>query len=1674
MDCWARINGKDYPIAYEWTLEDEFSESLDSATIRIPHAYGLHSIKSYDDVIIHDYDPNGEEPLPNRPFGQVFVPENGHFYRHMIVSSRNIEEVSIEPIEGKKRYNYSIDLRSETGALEKVQLPNKTISQPMGTGNGEYKPSEASFTLYNKTFKLPYGVAEKWYEGAMPYSLVNVEAFQYTQWFVSLFVGDGDSATFDYSSFTSMPSFVKSEEPFTLPDWYCSGVSAIYGVCRYNSLIPWSKEYEIIKSVFVNPVKHWIIRKLGTNDEAWGTRTNIIKRIRRFLEAAKDADEQGVAVVGYDEIVNYQAYGKNDIASDKKTNQLKATLTLGVGESSAQYECYIYIEPVRLSDIGINPPQMPLDNDANIFGMTDISNGIKPPTRLSEFLVHWPFSLVTSALYNSAGALSVAEAVRQAVEIYSPYVKVTDDGHSWRYVRKFSIDPKTMDYMSAFIAPENQWNAPNLRDFITRLFYVADCIPVVHDGVISHMNLAQRKPQPFTLRNGQRSYANNSMDGSSYCDRLIREYDDGLSNDNVCDCYERIGFKNMDSPTLTLDNMRLELSHPIYRIKKVYMCYYDRYYNQQGVPVMRLTKQDITPLVILNERRNLLSEDWSTLENIETRPSNITELAKFKYATIGYSIGDTNLSGWGTKYSHPTAVFWTTTKSVIENIYDFVISSTPFGVTNPLDDFEGYYKNGEIGNNAADFLSPASEDREATIEDPVEGVTSYTIQQQALFGNDIFKKFFGNFTQRLKTMMFEISYQGYVSASVLASKDRHDGNVVSRDNASSSLSFVESDGINQKEKANRLGNETITVSARHKAFSDIQDLAQVWDEYDDDGNKTHDDEVLFKRTITFGKDYFSVSYYLCKNYVLRNYFTSVFSRHRPFALSSYEQSVLRKENKTMQVLLSSSEWYWQNQSKRIGFSYDVPRLFSFFKQSEYDSDGNLVIENGINSFHYVVYPSKSFQYSGQCGVFCSDSMKFVSGNSLCFVVKMKDSVSAGTFVSDFNNTLSMYVGSVVENTLNLALNSFETSNDMIQATHMLTGAKQDWHMFPIDPRTGMMYSMSFGVGFKENDVYGTSGFALADNYNIAQSQLLPLMDAVLKRAEGDTPYIYFGAHKDDNSTKLVGSGFPNLIFKENNGKYYADMSQRNFLHSYSDWVYESNVDFSSDPNIFETYGGVAIPERNLVTEFVSAKFVGRETETSDETDTCVFKDGKERMCVTMQIEPISAEDAIQFSPYMMKLSDVMGGKGKNYEENDVTQSIVFKYGISLINAKEIVAATPQLPMTAELLLLSVPSLTIGIPIGFSLSDYPDGLEINETFVTRNKLDTLDLYKIYVKKISFIDEANGILLAVCNIYLNGTLVYIDEEVPFYNRDIKNGIIRGASTQDSDLQTDNKGYTFDANVVCYPLSNDKYVSYTMCDDRFFGTNEMFYRHDLFLRKIKYFNYSGASGALAIQSSTTEDIFDIELDYTQSQTKWQSYNYSKVFYYQGYNIRYDGYSVFTSEVGPVVGNLAEKSKNMFWVLSTTPVDKSSPYESLTKKPDNYYSPSEFVPDQNISVVQESGTGLWKISILLPEAIGGNEGASLRLYYRENETYHFVFGVNLGVVLESEILRRPNFIYPVGDDGRRYEIYLSFLDDRSKTVIDGVSGDPLYKVINWANAEEISATGADISNPSNICIEK
>lgn len=604
---------------------------------------------------------------------------------------------------------------------------------------------------------------------------------------------------------------------------------------------------------------------------------------------------------------------------------------------------------------------------------------------------------------------SVWEYINDIVDMYNPLYKVVKDSttQEWTYGKKYTIDSSLFDIFGQVYSPDFTLNNPNLRDVLTQLMLTKDMIPVVKNDVITAMDLTKRNGL-FDFSKGNLTYITGSRSSDNHCDGLKRSYNNALSQDNTCRMVEFLGFRNSDSGMLTLENLRLETRYPIYKINKVYMCYYKKIQlindkgNKDGERIF-LCKQDISKLVKLNSERNLLSEDWVDFEDNVNSGTSLDELSQYKLSTIGYDIGSKHITGWGTKYTYVENVIHDKTKTYIENIIKIMDIKYPYGIYNYGYIYEkgnipkGYSISGTMGN----------------LEDRVVNVYS-------------------NLSLFMKSLFFEIDYNAFYNGTIIHSKDTDRDDIIINDNSSSSLTLLEQDGLFQKEKVNRYGNKAIQINATYYNFNDLQPLGSVY-ELDDEK-----DVIIYHREVSVNDNVINCVYYGTKDYVLKNYFTSVNAKHRPFNLMSYDESVRRSENKKMYVMLSKDKYYYENENKVLKFDTNfIEKFLSFYKKTELGkTKGNFIYSDKIN-YGYIEYGDNKY---------ASDVNAFASGYSMCFNIAMYDNVSGGVYID--KDKLEPEMANV--------------DDDYIR------GSIQKWY-FTSDKDTGVANNMGFYIGHIDND-----------------------------------------------------------------------------------------------------------------------------------------------------------------------------------------------------------------------------------------------------------------------------------------------------------------------------------------------------------------------------------------------------------------------------------------------------------------------------------------------------------------------------------------------------------------------------------------------------------------------------
>ena len=579
--------------------------------------------------------------------------------------------------------------------------------------------------------------------------------------------------------------------------------------------------------------------------------------------------------------------------------------------------------------------------------------------------------------------VTIWEYANRFLNLYSPkYKKNVDEiTKQWEYVQKYTLDPNLEEIFNFSYSQDFTPNAPNLRGLLSQLFVTKDMIPYVQDDVIYAMNIGDRELPIFDDTKGEINYITGSLDSGNYALNLKRNYTDALSQENTASSIEYVGFRNSDTPLMTLENMRLELEHPIYKINKITMCYYKKlnayYFEKDGNKLVKkdiskffLCEQDITPLVKLNSERNALSQDWDDFSVSLENNTSLEEMAKYKLCTIGYDIGSNHITGWGEKYTYPE-VFWDVEKSYIENIVKKLETMRPYGK---------YSK--------SDILEIFKKDYEQTI------ILSEPLPFKSIMYPEnmpFLEELIGNITYLMKGMFFKIDYTPFYNGCVTHSKkmDVRNSFVTINDNQSSSLSLLEKDGLAQLEKLNRFGNKGITICARYKNWEDVQDIGTIW----------KDDIIIYRREFSIFNNVINVTYQGTKDYVLKNYYTSVFARYRTYNLMSYGESIRRNENRKNYLFISKDKYYEDKTDALNIYNEFESDFFSFMVPEEKFEQ--------IDDFKDYKNMNIAFLKYKENDYIIKELITFNSGNSICFNVSMNDNITSRPYIKDFKPEVNL-------------------------------------------------------------------------------------------------------------------------------------------------------------------------------------------------------------------------------------------------------------------------------------------------------------------------------------------------------------------------------------------------------------------------------------------------------------------------------------------------------------------------------------------------------------------------------------------------------------------------------------------------------------------------------------------
>lgn len=312
-------------------------------------------------------------------------------------------------------------------------------------------------------------------------------------------------------------------------------------------------------------------------------------------------------------------------------------------------------------------------------------------------------------------------------------------------------------------------------------------------------------------------------------------------------------------------------------------------YKEMDIGIMyRKVSVDITSLVKTAQERKLLSYDYTTTE-FNNGQGNMAVYSKYYYTTVQYKLGSNEISGWSDKYTEAQG-WWGVNKTTIENIVNKSFYENEF--------FEKRYANvfsdEDILPYPQWFYSYEYVDGNG-IKHPVAKKSIYSRG----WVDDMFGSY--NYPSRIS---FDISYQPLNDLNIATVKSNFDYPLAQLDSRDNGLVDFGNFKKVEQDKLDRLGNGVHILSKRYFAENGGTDLEKELIPL----GAVHVDtgEVVFKRMISFKNNYIDVAYYLCKDYVIANYSTSITTKYRAYQYVNYSSSTFRNENRISYFTISDA------------------------------------------------------------------------------------------------------------------------------------------------------------------------------------------------------------------------------------------------------------------------------------------------------------------------------------------------------------------------------------------------------------------------------------------------------------------------------------------------------------------------------------------------------------------------------------------------------------------------------------------------------------------------------------------------------------------------------------------------------------------------------------------------
>lgn len=571
------------------------------------------------------------------------------------------------------------------------------------------------------------------------------------------------------------------------------------------------------------------------------------------------------------------------------------------------------------------------------------------------------------------GSRSIYHYLVSFLDQYCPKTMSNDtDGP---YNNKFSFASRVASKFTDDV-PEFQWNEPNLREVLTDLMMVKNCIPVIHNNVIDYIDISQVGSEITSIQRQGINYIQKSQSSADYVSEIKARLQNSVGKDEVSKICEKITWRNNNDYVLTTENIKVETNFPIYKLINFTMYVpfpytlikvhnIDDPTDEEKNPIFS-NYYVLVPYVLFSSIYEgvLEYQDWQT-RDIYYGSTNMGYTTNFQNTCLYYVRGQKGIYNFNAKQEKSS--FWgTKTKYIVEAIFDELVNK-------PLPDYpsmaERYAKE--------QFLRQYPQ-----YDDPEE----YTIEINGMDHVDT----------GWKKCYFELEYETLGNHSMFVSKGtgvndyfpRNKRQVV--DNQTQSYIVAKTHGILEYMKANRLGNKLKVINGRYEDEASMPTLAQ-----------TINGSVIFKKEIAVYENFVKVNYQATDGYVLRDYFTGIKSKLRSWNILSGEECFVRADN--IKFYINSNIQSIDTGNYRLPVYSTLQEYINKFKYCVVYfkvANSNTTIPNRYE----IEYKGNNYEVNG----YLLEFQKIISGNSVLFTIRMLDNAIVGRYICDDNYEVTLY------------------------------------------------------------------------------------------------------------------------------------------------------------------------------------------------------------------------------------------------------------------------------------------------------------------------------------------------------------------------------------------------------------------------------------------------------------------------------------------------------------------------------------------------------------------------------------------------------------------------------------------------------------------------------------------